>query len=142
MTTIPSMMFSKTNWLNFHRHHCYSLITNRFEITIIRDSIAAGLNIYQSVWAKYLEPLKTLNCGIRGDRGQNVLWQAHNLPVISSLKNVVILCGTNNLFQDSPKDIADGVIEIMEICHSKYNSVNIAIVGILPRDPSWSSGAY
>ena len=113
-----------------------SLITNCFKTVIIGDSIAAGLNRYQSVWKKYLEPLNTLNCGIGGDRGQNVLWRAQNLPVISSLKNVVNLCGTNNLFQDSPEDIADGVIEIAETFQSKYNSINIAIGGILPRDAS------
>ena len=42
----------------------------------------------------------------------NVLRRAQNFPVILSLKNVVILCGTNKLFQDSPEDIADGIIEI------------------------------
>ena len=115
MTTIPSIRSSKTNWLNFHRRHCSSLITNCFKTIIIGHSIAAGLNRYRSVLAKYLEPLKTLNCGIGGDRVQNVLWRAQNLPVISNLKNVLILCRTNNLFQDSPQDIADGVIEIAEI---------------------------
>ena len=114
MTTIPSMRFSKTSWLNFHCHHCPSLTTNHFKTIVIRDSIVAGLNRYQSVWTKYLEPLKTLNCGIGSDRVQNVSWQAQNLLVISSLKNVVILCGTNNLFQDSPEDIADGIIEIVQ----------------------------
>ena len=98
MTTILSMRSSKTNFLNFHRRHCSSLITNRFKTIIIGDSIAAGLNRYRSVWPKYLEALKTLNCGIGGDRVQNVLWRAQNLSVVSSLKNVVILCGTNNLF--------------------------------------------
>ena len=138
MTTTPSMSSSKTNWLNFHRRHCSSLITNRFKTIIIGDSIAAGLNRYRSVWTKYLEPLKTLNCGIGGDSVQNVLCQAQNLPVISSLENVVILCGTNNLFQDSPEDIADGVLEIAETFQSKYNSINIAISGILPRVARWS----
>ena len=42
------------------------------------------------------------------------------------------------MFQDSPEDIADGIIEITQAIQSKYNSVNIAIVGILPRDASWS----
>ena len=105
---------------------------------MIRDSIVAGLNRYRSVWTKYLEPLKTVNCGIEGDSVQKVLWQAQNLPVISNLKNVVILCGTNNLFQDSSEDIADGVIEIAGTFQSKYNSINIAIGGILSRDASWS----
>ena len=123
MTTIPQMRFSKTNWLNFHRHHCSSLITNRFKTIIIGDSVAAGLNRYRRVWTKYLETLKTLNCETGGDRVQNVLWRAQNLPVISSLKNVVILCGTNNLFHDSPEDIADGIIEIARTFQFKFNRV-------------------
>ena len=131
------MRFSKFNWLNFHRHHCCSLITNIFKTIIIRDSIIAGLNRCQSVWTKYLEPQKTIIYGIGSDRVQNVLWRAQNLPVISSLKNA-ILCGTNNLFQDSPGDIADGIIEILQAFQSKYNSINIAIGGILPHDASWS----
>ena len=116
------MRFSETNWLNFHLHHCSSLIANRFNTIIIRDSIAAGLSRYQTVCTKYLEPLKTLDCGIGGD---SVLWRAQNLPIISSLKNVFILCGTNNLFQDSLKDIADGIVGIAKAFQSSYNSINI-----------------
>ena len=138
MTTIPSMRFSETNQLNFHPHHRSSLITNRLNTVIIRDSIAAGLNRYRSVCTKYLEPLETLNYGIGGDRVQNNLWRIQILPVISSLKNVVILCGTNNLFQDSSEDIADGILEIAQTFQSSYNSINIANGGILPRDASWS----
>ena len=138
MTTIPSMRFSKINWLNFHHHHCSNLITSRLYTIIIWESTAAGLNRYGSVCMKYLEPLKTLNCGIGGDRVQNVLWRVQNLPVISSLKNVVILCGTNNLLQDSSEDITDGIVEITQWFQSSYNSINIAIVGILPHDASWS----
>ena len=48
-----------------------------------------------------------------------------NLPIKSSLKNVVTSCGTNNLFQDSSEEIADAVIEIQESFQSKYNSINI-----------------
>ena len=119
MITIPPMRLSKTNWLNFHCNHCSSLITNRFK-TIIGDSIAAALNRYRSVWTKYLEPRKTLNCGIWGDR-----------------VHVFILCGTKNLFQGLPEDIADGITQIAQTWQSKDNSINIPIGGILLRDASW-----
>ena len=45
-----------------------------------------------------------------------MFYSGTRISVISSLNNVVILCGTNNLFQDSSEDIG----------------------GILPRDDSWS----
>ena len=85
MTTIPSMRFSKTNWLNFHRHHCSSLITNCFNTIIIENSIAAGLKTFCT---KYLKPLKTLNCGIGGDRVQNVLWRAQNLQNLRYIRYI------------------------------------------------------
>ena len=103
MATIPSVRFSKANWLNFHRHHCSSLITNVLKKE--QDLIAAGLSRYRIVWKKYLGPLKTLNCGIGGDSIQSILWRAQNL---SSLKKV-IFSGTNNLFQDSPEEVADAI---------------------------------
>ena len=39
-------------------------------------------------------------------------WRARNLPVVKSVRNVVILCATNNLCLGAPEDIADGIIEI------------------------------
>ena len=42
------------------------------------------------------------------------------------------------MFQDSLEDIADGIVEIALTCQSSYNSINIAIGGMLPRDASWS----
>ena len=85
---------------------------------------------------KYVEPLKTLNCGVGGDRVQSVLWQV--LHVILSLKNAIILGEINNLFLDSPEDIADSIIEIVQTFQCSCNSINIAIGGIIPRDSSWS----
>ena len=81
---------------------------------------------------------KTSNCGIGGARVQNVLWWAQNLPVITSLKKFVILCRTNNVFQDSSEDITDGIIEIAQTFQSNHNLINIAIGGILGHDASWS----
>ena len=53
-----------------------------------------------------------MKCSLGDDRIQLVLWCIHNLPVFLSLKNVVALCGPNNLLLDSPEDIADGILEI------------------------------
>ena len=42
------------------------------------------------------------------------------------------------MFQESPEQIADSIIEIAETCQSSYNSINNPIGGILPSDASWS----
>ena len=70
---------------------------------------------------------------------QNVLWRLQNLPISSSLKNVVILCGTNNLQQDSPEDIVDGIIEIGHCFKKRHHHINIFICGLLPRDECTST---
>ena len=137
MTTTPSTRFSKKNWLNFHHNHCSKLAKYTFENILIGDSIVAGLSRYQNVWDKFLKPLKAWNCGIGGDRIEHVLWRALNLSVFSSLKNIVVFCGTNTLPLDSPKDIADGILEIARSFKTNYSCVNVIICGIRPRDDSW-----
>ena len=71
----------------------------------------AGLSRYQNVWNGKFS-FNTLNWDIGGDKVQNVLWRAHNLPAVKNIKNVVILCVSNNLHLDAPEDIADGIIKI------------------------------
>ena len=97
MTTTPSTRCSKMNWLNFHHNHCSRLAKNTFETILVGDSKVAGLSRYQNLWDKFLKPLKALNCVVESDKIQHVLWRALNLPVFSNQKNVVVLCGTNNL---------------------------------------------
>ena len=78
---------------------------------LIGHSLIAGLHHYCKIWNNFLKPIGALKCGMGGDKVQNVLWWVQNLLISSFLKNV-ILCGTNNLQQDSPEDIVDGIIEI------------------------------
>ena len=62
------------------------------------------------------------------------LWHAREIPFIPSLKNVVILWGTNNINKDSPYDIAQGLIDISSAFKNQPSNPNIFIYGILPRD--------
>ena len=79
-----------------------------------------------------------MNCGVLGGRVQHVLRRALNLSVFSNLKNVVALCGTNNLLLDSPKDIAYGILEIARSFKTNYSCLNVVFCGILSHDDSWS----
>ena len=69
----------------------------------------AGLSRYQNIWTGSFS-FDTLKLRYR--------WRAHNLPVVKSVRNVVILCGTNNLNLGAPEDIADGIIEIGSVFKS------------------------
>ena len=102
------------------------------------DSIVAGLSRYPNVWNDYFAQINTLNLGIGGDRVENVLWQAINLPLPLSMKNVVILCRTNNISIHTPRDIADCIISIGCILQNKSSGINVSICGLIPRDEGWS----
>ena len=58
------------------------------------------------------------------------------LRSFSSLRYVVILCGANNFYQDSPEDIANGLFEIASSFEQGNKSTKFFICGILPRDIS------
>ena len=101
MTTIPTARFSKPNWLELHLKHCSFLTNDKSATILIGDSIVAGLSRYQNIWNGNFS-FDTLNCGIGGDKVQNVLCRAHNLPAVKSVRNIVILCVTNNVHLDAP----------------------------------------
>ena len=75
-----------------------------------------------------------MNLGIRGDRVENVLWQAISLLLPLSVLHIVVQCGTNNISTDSPRDIADCIVDVGTIFRRKSNMVNIIICGLIPRD--------
>lgn len=56
----------------------------------------------------------------------------------SSVKHVINLCGTNNLYEDPPYEIVDGIIAAASVLEKKYNDPKIIVFALLPRDESWS----
>ena len=132
MTTIPSARISKPNWLEFDLKHCSILTNDKCGTILIRDSIVTGLSRYQDVWNGNFF-FNTLNCGRGVDKVQNVLWQGHNLPAVKIVKNVIIMCSTNNTHLDAPGD-ADGIIKTGLTLKRLYINVNVFICEILPCD--------
>ena len=126
--------FKKSNGLECHRYLCLILNDQFINSLLLGDSIIAGLSRYLKVWWIYFIPLKALNFGIGRDRVENVLWRTEHLLIPPSLNNVVVLCGTNNLFTDSPMDIADCVVNIGSCLREKSSSMNVFLCGLIPRD--------
>ena len=79
-----------------------------------------------------------MNLGIRGGRVKNALWGAINLPLPSSVKNVVILCGTNNIIIDTSHVIANCILSIGSIFQKKSSAIKVIVSGLILRDESWS----
>ena len=47
---------------------------------------------------------------------------------------LVLYCGTNNIDNDKPTDIAEGILSIANYVHERKPDIFIIIVGLLPRD--------
>ena len=133
MASIPSERFYNNNWIKIYKNNCFQVKQENINSIIIGDSIVAGLTRYTNIWNNIFSN-SFINLGISGDRVENVLWRAREIPFIPSLKNVVILCGTNNINKDSPYDIAQGLIAIGSAFKNQPSNPNIFICGILPRD--------
>ena len=132
VTTIATARQFKTNWMNTHLKHCSRLnkIKKSFDTMQIGDSLIVSLTHYSKFWNKIFKPLNSLNCGIAGDRVQHVLWRAHDLCSFSSLRNFVILCSANNLYQDLPEHIANGLFKIASCFKQRNNFTIVFICGI------------
>lgn len=111
-------------------------LTNNADINVVLvgDSIIKGLRRYPRIWRKYFAPLKSLNFGIGGDRTQHVLWRLQNGEMECDPKVVVVLCGTNNIDKNSPSEITQGILAIVDYIRKKKPNASIIVCGILPRD--------
>ena len=116
------------NWHVFHRLQLFYVVI----------SIVAGLSRYPKVWNRFFKPWKALNFGIGGDRTQHILWRAEHIKLPATTKIAVIHCGTNNIEQDQPWDIANGIISIGLAFQEKRPGIKVIVTGLLPRDLDWS----
>ena len=73
-TSTPVGRFCKLGWPKFHQQHMSALKSNRnIQTVLLGDSLIQGLSRYTKVWDS-LFGKNTLNCDIRGDKVENVLW--------------------------------------------------------------------
>ena len=126
--------FNKFNWIESQNNHCRNITTSNPSTLLIGDSIIAGLSRYKNVRKKYIQPFNTVNCGIGGDKVPNVLWRCNNFPPSLSVKNIVVMCGTNNIQHDSVEDIRGGIIDISSQLRRIYKNSNVIVCDLLPRD--------
>ena len=105
-TSTPVGRFCKPGWHKFHQQHMSTLNTNRnIQTVLLGDSLIQGLSRYAKVWNSFFGK-DTLNCGIRGDKVEKLLWRTENLEFPPAIRQVFIHCGTNNIEANTTNDIA------------------------------------
>lgn len=85
-------------------------------------------------WAKYFGDKDAVNMGFGWDRIENVLWRVQHgeLDGIAP-KQIVLMIGTNNLQYNTDDEIVKGLRFLVKAIRLKEPTVNILIMGILPR---------
>ena len=82
----------------------------------------SGLQRYGYVWRNYFKD--ALRLGVTGDYVENVLRKAWDISLLQVTFLMVIPCGTNNVDQDQPKDIALGIIKNGKTFKKKHPKIN------------------
>jgi beta-glucosidase len=117
--------------------------TSHAQVVLIGDSITEG-------WEGAPDQLQSLvglrseaNLGVGGDRTQHVLWRLEQAP-LSAIKPkvVVVMIGTNNIYDDSADDIVAGIRAVVELIHQQCPYSEILVLDIPPRgEPADSARA-
>ena len=133
---LPVPRIHKLGWQETQTSQKKLLKNSATPIIIIGDSIAIGLRRYRDIQSNYFKD--ALNLGIGGDRVENVLWRARDISLPHTTLFVIIHCGTNNVDQSQPEDIAVGVMKIAETFMKNHPKITTIITGMLPRDKTYS----
>ena len=117
--------------------------TSHAQVVLIGDSITEG-------WEGAPDQLQSLvglrsaaNLGVGGDRTQHVLWRLQQAPLMSvNPKVIVLMIGTNNIYDDSADDIVAGIRAITALMNQQCPNAEILVLDIPPRgDPMDSARA-
>ena len=132
----PVKCVFKKNWSELFMNHQINLSYSTPSKSVIRDSTAAGLARFSDVWHNFF--CNALNLGIGGDRTEYVIWRVDNLSFPTSMKYVIIHCGTNNIKFNNATDIANGILCVYYLIQTKLPNVQIIVTGLFPRSPKSS----
>jgi len=123
-------------WMKRHESLCKRAAQPEVDLLMIGDSITHGWEgPGKEVWAEYYADRNAINLGIGGDRTQHVLWRLQNGNLGDAQpKAAVLMIGTNNHKDNTPEEIAEGVIAIVDYLREQRPEMQILLLGIFPRD--------
>lgn len=119
-------------WLSIHNRFVSETREKDADVIFIGDSIVQALQ-HTDVWNELFAPLHCLNFGIHRDRIENVLWRIQNGELDNVKPKVIVLhVGTNN-YNNTPEEIKDGIVELIDNIRQRHPDVYIVLPTLLPR---------
>ena len=122
-------------WMARHESFNKRVAQGNVDLIFIGDSITQGWEGRgKGVWEKFYGKRNAVNLGIGGDRTQHVLWRLDNGNIKNiSPKLAVIMIGTNNSGNNTPKEIYEGNKAIVEKLQKALPETKILLLAIFPR---------
>jgi lysophospholipase L1-like esterase len=125
----------RNDWMRSHENFNAIAKKGGIDLLFLGDSITDGWKGGgKNIWGARYASLKPANFGIGGDRTENVLWRIRNgnLDGISP-KALVLLIGTNNVWRDTPAQVAEGVATIVQEIRTRLPETKVLLLAIFPR---------
>jgi lysophospholipase L1-like esterase len=117
--------------------------TSHAQVVLIGDSITEGWEGARDQLQSLVGLRSAANLGVGGDRTQHVLWRLQQAPLMSvNPKVIVLMIGTNNIYDDSADDIVSGIRAITALMNQQCPNAESLVLDIPPRgDPMDSARA-
>ncbi|XP_045472000.1 platelet-activating factor acetylhydrolase IB subunit beta homolog [Harmonia axyridis] len=132
---IPTAVEDKegdNRWISIHNRFLSETREKDADVVFIGDSVIQALQ-HCEAWNELFAPLHCLNFAIHRDKIENVLWRLKNGELDHIQPKVVVLhVGTNN-HRNTPEEICDGILELIDIIREKLPEVYVVIPTLLPR---------
>lgn len=130
---IPTPRSSNDNrWMSQHTRQIHECKEAEPEVLLIGDSIIQKMAYFDKFWSE-VSGLHPLNLGIGGDRIQNLLWRILNGSLNEIQPKAIVLHIGTNCIGNTPEEISDGIIQVVDELHKIFPSAYLIIWGLLPR---------
>lgn len=109
---------------------------NPIDILFLGDSITRRWSEVPHLWTNYFGSFHPANFGVGGDRVENLRWRIENGEIEGiQPKVVVLLIGTNNVFDNTSEEISDSIHQIVATLLARLPETRIILNAIFPRGP-------
>jgi lysophospholipase L1-like esterase len=128
---------SEKEWHRLTKYQHDQLTVRRADICLLGDSLtefwaAHGKAAWEGIFGKW----RTVNCGIAGDRVENISFRAERLDFARSKPRVIVLlAGTNNLGAEppnAPTEVAEGITALAGKIRALSPETHLVLLSIPP----------
>lgn len=123
-------------WAQRHEEKKALVQQGGVDLLFVGDSITHGWEgAGAAVWEEYYGDRNAANIGYGGDQTQQVLWRFENGELDGILpKLAVVMIGTNNSYENTAEEIAEGVSAVVNALREKLPSTKVLLLAIFPRE--------